>query len=71
MVELKWRRLEILDVTAGTPHDDTGAVEFVAHCRDAAGRRRGQQHANSAFVREDGRWFSVGLACWARLPARL
>lgn len=60
--DLEWRRLEILDVTAGTADDDTGTVEFVAHYWDAAGRRRGQHHENSAFVREDGQWFYVGPA---------
>lgn len=59
---LEWRRLEILDVTAGGAHDDTGTVAFIAHYWDAAGRRRGQQQENSAFVREDGQWFYVGLA---------
>jgi SEC-C motif-containing protein len=58
---LEWRRLEILDTTAGAAHDDEGTVEFVAHFWDAAGRRRGQQQEDSAFVRDDGQWFYVGV----------
>jgi SEC-C motif-containing protein len=61
--DLQWRRLEILDVTAGGAHDDQGTVEFIAHYWDATGRRRGRQHEDSAFVREDGQWFYAGLAC--------
>lgn len=59
---IDWRRLEILDVAAGGAEDDEGTVEFVAHYWDAAGRRRGEQRENSAFVREDGQWFYVGVA---------
>jgi SEC-C motif-containing protein len=58
--DVEWRRLEILDVTAGGADDAEGTVEFVAHYWDVSGRRRGQQHENSAFVREDGQWFYVG-----------
>jgi SEC-C motif-containing protein len=60
--DLEWRRLEILDATAGDRDDAEGTVEFVAHFWDAAGRRRGQQHERSAFVLEDGQWFYVGPA---------
>lgn len=60
--ELQWRRLEVLATTAGGDTDDVGTVEFVAHFWDAAARSRGQQHEDSAFVREDGQWSYVGLA---------
>jgi SEC-C motif-containing protein len=60
--DVEWRRLEILGVTAGGAQDDEGTVEFIAHYWDAARRQRGQQHEDSAFVREDGQWFYVGLA---------
>lgn len=57
---VQWRRLEILASTAGTESHDEGTVEFVAHFWDAEDRRRGQQHEDSAFVREAGQWFYVG-----------
>jgi SEC-C motif-containing protein len=57
-----WRRLEILGATAGGARDLTGTVEFVAHYWDAASRRSGQQHEDSAFVREAGQWFYLGPA---------
>jgi len=57
--ELQWRRLEILGTTAGGEDDAEGTVEFVAHYWDAAARRRGEQHEDSAFVREDGQWYYV------------
>ena len=59
---LEWRRLELLGATAGGEHDHHGTVEFVAHYWDAAARQRGQQQENSAFLREAGHWFYVGLA---------
>lgn len=59
--DLEWRRLEIVDGTAGDEDDDEGTVAFVAHWWDAAERRRGQQREHSAFVREDGQWFYVGV----------
>jgi SEC-C motif-containing protein len=58
--DLEWRRLEILEVTAGGEDDDEGTVEFVAHYWDATGLRRGQQQERSAFIREAGQWFYVG-----------
>lgn len=54
--DLEWRRLVVLDVTAGSPWDDAGEVEFVAHYR-AAGAR-GRLHERSRFVREGG-WLYV------------
>jgi SEC-C motif-containing protein len=60
--ELEWRRLEIVDVTAGGEQDHEGTVEFVAHSWDAAGLRRGRQQEKSAFLREGGQWFYVGPA---------
>jgi len=57
--DLEWRRLEILAGTAGGVDDQAGTVEFVAHYRDAASGRGGQQRENSLFFREDGQWFYV------------
>lgn len=60
--DTQWRRLEIVDATAGGEEDDEGTVEFVAHFWHVAGRERGQQHEDSVFVREGGHWFYVGIA---------
>lgn len=56
---LQWRRLEIVATTRGGVDDDAGTVEFVAHYWDAAAGRGGQQHEDSVFVREAGRWLYV------------
>jgi SEC-C motif-containing protein len=60
--DIEYRRLEILGTTAGGPQDDEGTVEFIAHFWDASERERGDQYEDSAFVREDGQWFYLGLA---------
>jgi SEC-C motif-containing protein len=54
----QWQRLEIVDVAAGGPFDQSGVVEFEAHYLAAAGS--GRQHERSSFLREDGRWYYVG-----------
>lgn len=64
--DVTWERLEVLSTTAGGERDLRGTVEFVAHHRDAAGRGRGSQHEDSAFVREAGEWFYVGPATRGR-----
>lgn len=53
-----WTALEILGTTGGSLLHNHGTVEFRAHYR--AGRRPGEQHENSEFVRLDGRWMYVG-----------
>jgi SEC-C motif domain protein len=56
--DLRWTRLDVLEVRAGGPFDTEGTVEFRAHHRvDGA---RGSQHEVSRFVREGGRWLYVG-----------
>jgi SEC-C motif domain protein len=65
---IEWRRLQIRGQTRGTESDDTGTVEFVAHCWDSSRREYGRQHENSRFVRERGHWFYVeavsgGIEC--------
>ena len=54
----RWRRLQIVDVVAGGPDDDTGIVEFRATYLEAGGGI-GLLHERSRFVREGGRWFYV------------
>lgn len=60
--DLHWTQLDILDTVAGGPTDDAGVVEFVAYYRETDSGQFGQQRERSAFVREGGQWFYVGLA---------
>lgn len=55
---IDWRRLRIRDTCDGSPTDETGEVEFVAHFRTADGARD-FLHERSRFVRENGRWVYV------------
>ncbi|WP_454195539.1 YchJ family protein [Nocardia sp. Marseille-Q1738] len=50
----RWLFLEITRTERGGLFDDTGAVEFVAHYRDADGR--GALHETSRFARSGGAW---------------
>jgi SEC-C motif-containing protein len=59
---LEWTRLEILATTGGTQTDADGTVEFIARYWDVTVRERGEQRERSAFVRESGQWFYVGVA---------
>jgi len=52
--DLRWLRLEILEVVGGGPFDDSGVVSFRAHHRSPRGR--GVLAERSRFVREAGRW---------------
>lgn len=54
---LTWTGLEVLDVVAGGPADDTGEVEFVASFERAG--RAGQRRERSLFERRRGRWVYV------------
>lgn len=65
-----WKRLEILTVSGGSPEDETGIVEFVAHYEE-----RGignSHHERSAFTRIDGRWYfdTASSSLPGREPAR-
>jgi SEC-C motif-containing protein len=61
--EVRWTRLDVLGSTGGTAFHTEGTVEFRAHYRLAGGAgSAGEQHENSAFVREDVRWVYVGEA---------
>ena len=51
---LQWRRLDIVETSAGGPLDDRGVVRFRAHYRDGAGR--GIQEETSRFLRVGGKW---------------
>ena len=48
--ELRWQRLEIVEVVGGGPFEDAGVVEFRAYYRG------GVLHERSRFVREGGEW---------------
>lgn len=54
---LQWQGLKILATTQGQPRDSTGMVEFVAWYQD--GKKRGQLHERSQFIRENNRWWYV------------
>ena len=60
---VQWRRLRILNTTAGGVDDATGEVEFQAFWRvlPSPGRERdgGVLHEHSRFRSENGRWFYV------------
>ncbi len=55
---VRWTGLDVLGSTGGSAFHTEGTVEFTAHYR--AGGRPGEQHENSLFAREDGRWVYVG-----------
>lgn len=55
-----WRGVQIIDVVDGTADDATGIVEFRATYLAGPGDVR-VQHERSRFVREDGRWYYVGV----------
>ncbi|KQY64711.1 MULTISPECIES: YchJ family protein [unclassified Nocardioides] len=50
-----WTGLEIVDVVAGGPDDDSGIVEFRAHFTTPSGVD--VLHERSTFERRAGRWF--------------
>lgn len=50
----RWTGLQIMEVVAGGPEDDTGIVDYVA-------THEGGVHAERAeFTRRGGRWFYTG-----------
>lgn len=51
---IKWLGLKILRTEAGTEHDETGLVEFVA--RYKLNGKAERLHETSLFVREHGTW---------------
>lgn len=55
---VRWTGLEIVDSSGGSAFHSEGTVEFRAHYRN--GGSAGEQHENSRFVREDGRWVYLG-----------
>ncbi|SDB83121.1 SEC-C motif-containing protein [Raineyella antarctica] len=52
---LAWRRLQVLETTAGGPGDEEGWVRFIAHYR--SGTDRGTLSEHSHFVRLRGSWY--------------
>ena len=56
-----WIRLDIENSTGGGLLATTGTVEFTAYYRAVEDGRtvRGEQHENSRFLKEGGRWFYV------------
>ncbi len=54
----RWIRLDIESSTGGGLLESTGTVEFTAYYRAVENGRtvRGEQHENSRFLKEGGRW---------------
>ncbi|WP_396652269.1 YchJ family protein [Microbacterium paludicola] len=52
--DVRWTRLDILDVFGGGPFDSDGVVEFEAFFREAGAP--GSMRERSRFVREDRSW---------------
>ncbi|WP_298036498.1 YchJ family protein [uncultured Microbacterium sp.] len=52
--DVRWTRLDILDVVEGGPFDDCGVVEFEAFYREEG--RAGSMRERSRFRREDRIW---------------
>jgi len=57
--DLRWVRLDVLDVVAGGFLDSTGEVEFEARWRRDG--ERGVQRERSRFVRRDGAWLYLDV----------
>ncbi|WP_207454864.1 YchJ family protein [Desertivibrio insolitus] len=55
--DVVWRRLQIVDTTAGGEADTDGVVEFRASYRSA--KSAGLMHERSRFTRHEGRWVYV------------
>lgn len=57
---ITWTGLDVLDVVAGGPDDDSGEVQFAA--RFESGGRMGALRERSRFERRAGRWFYLDAA---------
>lgn len=55
--DVRWLRLDILEVLRGSPFDDEGVVEFEAFSRQDG--QRLSMRERSRFVREDRVWLYV------------
>ncbi len=50
-----WHRLEILNVEGGSPADEDGQIEFIAHYTEKQVRKR--HHELAHFQKIDSRWY--------------
>jgi len=57
---VQWIKLEILDTSKGTKNDIEGTVTFNAYFFENG--KVDVIHEKSAFVKEDGQWFYLGLS---------
>ncbi|WP_179337589.1 YchJ family protein [Winogradskyella ludwigii] len=57
---VQWIRLEVLETTNGTENDTEGTVTFNAYFFENG--NVDIIHEKSAFVKEDNRWFYLGLS---------
>lgn len=51
----QWRRLQVLEVTAGGPDDIEGSVEFVADYMEKGKKRK--HHEIAQFKKGNGQWY--------------
>ncbi len=56
---IEWRRLQVRETAGGTPTDDSGTVEFIAHFWDPEHQQYERHHEISRFVRHKDRWLYV------------
>lgn len=59
-LSITWTGLDVIDVVAGGPDDDSGEVEFAARFEKAG--RVGSLRERSRFERRAGRWFYLDAA---------
>ncbi|VAW90604.1 UPF0225 protein YchJ [hydrothermal vent metagenome] len=52
---VKWIRLKVVNIEAGSEQDQTGVVEFTATMK--ANGRAEKMTERSEFVKQDGRWY--------------
>jgi SEC-C motif domain protein len=55
--DVRWTGLDVLATTGGSMFETEGTVEFRAH--SVRGGTAGEQHENSRFLRQGGRWYYV------------
>ena len=68
----EWMGLEIKKSQKGSPTDNTGIVEFIAHYKDKASGTELRHHETSLFQRDNGNWkFKEGQIHGAQPVKRL
>ncbi|MEM7376308.1 MAG: YchJ family protein [Pseudomonadota bacterium] len=65
----EWLGLEVRSVERGGVDDASGQIEFVAHYRDAQGRRQAH-HELAEFEKHEGAWFFKDAVAPSTAPVR-